>query len=422
MRVVIVGGGVIGISTAYWMREYGADVTIIERRSAVGEETSARNGSLLHPSLAEPWNSPGIFRTMISNFGREDSAMLLRLGALPSMIGWGLRFVRESSPDRFKANALRNMRLAVNSTHELARIRAATNINFHWYKRGTLTVFRERKALDEARRWYESLAGVGISVETLDPAGVLAVEPTLADVVTHLVGAIHAGNDEAGDPQAYSRELAGWLVKAGVQLRLNQSVNRIKRRAGRIDGFELASGECVTADHYILAAGSYTVPLAESTGIRLPVRPVKGYSLTLPRISDAVAPWTPVADAAMHMAVIPVGSDRIRVAGTAEFCGFDTAPNPSRAANLLSLLGGIFPQFASRVKGLDTQPWNGLRAVSADGVPLIGPTQHPNLWVNTGQGHAGWTLAAASGRLLADLICGQQTAVSEADYTPLRFN
>jgi D-amino-acid dehydrogenase len=419
MRVIVLGAGVVGISTAYFLSAAGVEVTVVDRQSGPGQETSARNGSILHPSLAEPWNSPGILRTLLASIGREDSAVLLRLRALPTLLGWGPRFLRESAPARFRANAARNIRLALQSLRDLEQVRTQTRAQFHWYRRGIMTVFRDAAALEAARRWYVELAKLGVEVETLDAAGAAAREPALADVRTQLAGATFAPGDEGGDPLAYCVEIARVLRERGVQLRFGDGVRRLERRGTRVERIELESGESLPVDRLVIATGSHSAPLARQLGLQLPVRPVKGYSLTLPRRDGA--PGIPVADAALHMAVIPVGDDRIRVAGTAEFAGFDTRPNASRTANLLALLRRVYPRYAAAIDGVDPQAWNGLRPMTPDGVPLIGPTALENVWLNTGHGHLGWTLAAGSGRLLADLMLGRAPAVAADDYAPRRF-
>jgi D-amino-acid dehydrogenase len=421
MRVVIIGAGLLGVATAYHLQQAGLEVTLVDRRPGPGEETSARNGSVLHPSLAEPWNSPGIWRTLVRSIGREDAALLLRLRALPGSLRWGIRFLHAASPARFAEGTRRNVRLAMANEQQLAEIRDRTGIDFHWYRRGILTVFREEPALESALRASRMLVELGVQVQALDVATTVATEPALADVHGALAGALFAPGCEGGDPMLFCQALAMWLAERGVRQRYGTSVSRIERSGGKVSKVVLESGEAWPVDHVVLAAGSYSVALARQVGLRLPIRPVKGYSLTLPRSDGDGAPRMPVGDALLHVVVTPVGDDRIRVAGTAELAGYDTTASEARAANLVGLLERVFPRFAAATRGVDRQVWTGLRPTSADGVPLIGATGTANLWLNTGHGHVGWTMAAASGRLISDIMLGRAPILPARDYAPDRF-
>ena len=394
---------------------------MIDRASGPGRETSFANGSLLHPSLVEPWNSPGILKTLLTNLGREDAAVLLRLRAVPSLIGWGREFVRQSTADRFERNALRNLRLAQYSLRQFAQLRERSGIRYSAYQRGLLTLFRNRMAQRDVLAWYRRLAPHGLIIEPLDTAQTVAMEPSLEAVSSALVGSVFAVHDEGGDPHAFCTELASHLAARGMSFRFGETVKRLNVVGGRITAAELESGEQLAADQYVLAAGAYSADLARSAGVRLPVVPAKGYSLTLPRVETAPTPQIPVVDTSLHMAVVPVGADRLRVAGTAEFTGYDTSINPARTANLLRLLQQLYPNLASALHGVDPSPWTGLRAMCPDGVPLIGPSGIERLWINTGHGHVGWTLAAGSGQLAADQIVGAKPALPVADYDPRRF-
>lgn len=421
MRGLVIGAGVVGMATAYSLHAAGLEVTVVDRASGAGRETSFANGSLLHPSLVEPWNSPGVFKTLLANLGREDAAVLLRLRALPSLLGWGFEFIRQSSPARFEHNALRNLRLAQYSLQQFALLRERSGIHYSAYQRGLLTLFRNRTAQREVLAWYERLAAHGLIVQPLDTRQTIEKEPALQAVSGALVGSVFALHDEGGDPHAFCVELAQYLAHRGVTFRFGQPVNRLVRAGGRVTAVELSTGEQLTADHYVLAGGAYSAALASQVGLHLPVRPAKGYSLTLPRLASAPTPWIPAVDTSLHMAVVPVGDDRLRVAGTAEFAGYDTTINPARTANLLRLLQQLYPEYASSLAGIDPSPWTGLRAMCPDGVPLIGPSGLDGLWINTGHGHVGWTLAAGSGQLVADLILGANPALAASEYDPRRF-
>jgi D-amino-acid dehydrogenase len=418
MHVGIVGAGLAGLTAAHWLREGGAEVSVFERRDGPGQETSARNGSLQHPSHAEPWNSPGVLGEIWRNLGNEESAMLLRLKALPGLIGWGIRFLRESSPERFRANAFANLGLARYSLAQMAHFRAL-GLDYDHAIAGTLVVFREREAMARLRVWAETLARQGLAFEPLDVAAALAHEPALAAVAPQLVGAIRYPGDERGDPRKFCEALARHLAGRGVRQHYGFEVERIERAGGRVRALVGKTGERHAFDAVILCAASYSTALARPLGLALPVRPVKGYSITLPRAAGA--PRVAVIDPVLHMAAVPVGDDRVRVAGTAEFTGFDLAITPKRIANLERLLARLFPHYARALAPGAAEPWVGLRPMCADGVSLVGATRVDGLWLHTGHGQLGWTVCAGSGRVLADLMLGRTPGIDPAPYAPARF-
>jgi D-amino-acid dehydrogenase len=356
------------------------------------------------------------------SLGREDSAMLLRWRTLPTLVGWGLRFVRESTPERFRAHTLANAALAMHSQQCLAPI-ATGGVAFDHYRRGTLMVLRDRASLAEAASWAEMLGSVGVRHRMLGVDEVLAVEPALAPVRSQLVGAVHNLDDEAGDPRRFCESLAEALRRDGVSMRLGTTVEAITRQRGAVSGLRLAGGADEPFDVVVLAAGASSVALANGCGLPLPVRPAKGYSVTFDLAEMEGRPRVPVIDRALHVGVTPVGTTRLRVAGTAEFCGYDRRIVPARVDNLRRQIGLLYPSLISRLPWDSGTPWTGLRPMCADGMPLIGPTRVPGLYLNTGHGHMGWTVAAGSGDLLARLLTGAPPpdAVDPAPFRPQRF-
>jgi len=419
MRTLVIGAGLLGITTAYFLRRYGLEVTLLDRREGPGLETSYANGALLHASLVDPWNAPGALGQLIKWLGRADAPMLLRPRALPSLLGWGLEFLRESTPARHRRNTLNNLRLARYSLEMMAEIRDATAIEYGQALSGTLMVFRRQPELDTATETAELLAQQGVAFEVLDRDGVVAREPALDKAAPGLAGGIFYSGDERGDAQRFCAEMTRVGQDLGIDFRFNVSVDAIERQGRRVTAVR-AGRETHAADVFVMAAGSYSEPLLRPVGLRIPVRPAKGYSITAHRPSPR-APTVPVVDHDMHAAIVPVGNDRVRAVGTAEFAGFDLCIDPARLENLKTLLAELYPDYAAELAPEDFEPWAGLRPMCADGMPLLGRTPLENLYLNTGHGHLGWTLAAGSGKLVADLIAGAEPGVSMHDFAPGRF-
>ncbi|MGB5211828.1 MAG: FAD-dependent oxidoreductase [Gammaproteobacteria bacterium] len=444
MHVIIVGAGLAGTATAWYLRQGGATVTVIERGDAAAMETSFANAGMLTPSMADPWNAPGTWRKLLRWIGREDAPMLLRPHALPSLIGWGLQFLWHSRTGSFHRNTVKNVRLALYSLAQLQQLREQTGIEYDAASTGTLRACRDQASLDRAAALAAFLAEHGVAHRVLDRAGLVGVEPALAPIAGDLVGGIHYSRDESGDAHMFTRNLAQRAAEAGVRFVYRSEFTGVRMRGGQLSGVEYRCAErrldgdtdpvlransgvepehgetILDGDAVVLAAGSFTPVLARRLGLSVPVRPVKGYSITAPVGDWASPPRIPVSDDHLHAAVTPLG-DRIRVAGTAEFTGYDDTLSPSRVANLNHLLHALYPDYATRLQPSSVTPWCGFRPVSADGVPILGSTPLQGLYMNTGQGPLGWTMAAGCGRLLADVVLGQKPALDMNDYALARF-
>ena len=409
MHVVVIGAGLAGVSTAYYLHQAGVSVTVVERQPAAGRETSYANGAMLTPSLSDPWNSPGVFGQLIRNLGRADAPMLLHLSALPRLAGWGTRFLSNARRHRFEATYLHNAALARESLRLLGELRTATAIDFDFAEGGILKPFDDPASFAAAVRVARWLGQAGIRHRVLSVSELIELEPLLQPTADRYVGALHFPDDQVGDANLYCVRLAGWLADAGVEFRFGEQALGFALEARSVRALTTPAG-ALEADAFVLAAGSFSTGLGRQLKLRLPVVPAKGYSITL---DSPILPRYPVVDAALHAAVVPLGR-RLRVAGTAEFAGFDQAVRERRIANLTGLLSRIYPQIEQR--HLDLNAWAGLRPMPADGRPLLGQAGPANFYLNTGHGALGWTLANASGKVVADQILGEPPAMDTEPF------
>jgi D-amino-acid dehydrogenase len=417
MHVVVIGCGLAGVTTAWFLHHAGATVTVLDRNSGPARETSFANGSLLTPSLSDPWNAPGVWRELIRSIGRDDAPMLLHLDQVIPLGGWGLRFLLSSRARAFEASFLANVRLARYSQTVMAEIRADTGLAFEHANPGTLKIFEDPEALDKAVRVGHWLKQVEIEHMVLDVDALVAREPALAETAGRLVGAVHYPDDEVGNARLFCEGLVAHLAEAGVTFYFTRQALDFATAGQSIVSVATPSGP-IAVDAVVLAAGSFSREIGRRLGLRLPVMPAKGYSITVP-IGHGLLPRHPVVDDALHAAVVPLGGDRLRVAGTAEFAGNDASVRPERIANLVGLLRRVYPSIAVDEGRL--APWAGLRPMTPDGKPILGRTPIANLYLNTGHGPLGWTLAAGSGKLVADVITGSAPSHDLAPFGLDRF-
>lgn len=418
MKALIIGSGLLGITSAYFLSRRGWEVTVLDRQDGPGQETSFANGSLLTPSMPEPWNAPGSWKVLLASFARSDSPLKLRLKALPNLGGWGTGFLRNSTAERYQRNTVKNLKLALHSIDVLGRLRQQIGIEYGCAMRGSLRVIRNPAALERALAWAEKLRPEGLTCRRLTPDEIVQMEPALAPIARQLAGGIHYPVDETGNAYKFCLSLADHARRGGVDFRFRTPVTGIEVRQGSVAAV-LSGGSRFTADRYIVAAGSYSPLLLKELGLKVPVRPAKGYSITFDRPRLDPPFQQPVADDDFHAVVVPL-ENVIRVAGTAEFTGYDLALTESRIQNLVNLVQAVLPK--GGFQRAQAKPWCGLRPMSVDGVPIIGPTPIGNLWLNTGHGPLGWTMAAGSGQLLADLMTGGSPAVDPGAYALARFN
>lgn len=416
MRVLVVGSGLAGLTAAWFLRANNCEVTVVDRAPGPGEETSFANGSLLTAALAGPWNSPGVLRVLLKSLGREDSPMLLRPRALPGMLRWGMAFLLNSKAARYQQSYLRSVRLAQYSQRMMREIQKEVALDFDHVECSTLSIFRDANALEAGIKTSEFLRQASVDYEVLNVAQLLKLQPALGPIAEKLCGAIAYPKEDVADARKFCSELRRACEDRGVVFQFDCEVLRFESRADRINSAVTKKGELV-ADAYLLAAASYSPALVKSLGVRLPVCPVKGYSITAPAGDWADRPAYPVLDSQLHAVVVPVG-DRIRVAGTAEFAGFDREITQGRIDNLRTLLRRVYPEFEARLNESDVTAWTGLRPMTPDCLPIIGHSAIENLFVNTGHGSQGWTMACGCGRAVADVICGHEPGI---DLTGLQY-
>lgn len=425
MRIIVVGAGLIGATSAWHLVRRGHEVTVAERASGAALGASRANGGMLTPSMADPWNAPGVWRELLGSVGRPDSPLLLRAGAIPSLAGWGLRFIANSTRGRFEANTARNLRLAAYSVAGMEALRRDESLDYDAASSGTLKLYRDARSFDDGLGKAKGLAEGLVEVRPLDAAGVVALEPGLAGIEERIAGGLHFPNDESGDAHRFTTRLCEAAERRGARFAFDTEVLGVMHERGRVLGVRTARGP-LQADAVVLANAIDAPRLLRGLGPRLPIAPVKGYSITcLPAESGETADMppplrVPVVDDALHAAVTPLGR-ALRIAGTAEFAGPDASIAPERIANLRHLLHAILPRHADRLLGGEVRPWAGMRPMCADGVPCIGPAGAAGLYVNAGHGHLGWTMADGSARLLADLVEGRAPELDARDYSPRRF-
>jgi D-amino-acid dehydrogenase len=417
MRVTVLGGGLMGVTTAWYLARAGHDVSVIERAPGLAEGTSFANAGLIAPSDSGPWNSPGTLGRLLKYLGREDSPLLLRPGAVPAMAGWGLRFLWQSRAGSFARNTEANTRLAIYNLTLLKALRSEFGIPYDETTGGLLQVFAETGAFDAAARGSERLKAFSLSAEILDPGAAMAREPALKGGET-LAGALYFPGDESGDAHAFTRALGECCKAAGVNFRFGETILGFDIDGGKIKGVR-TNRRITTADAVVIALGTWSSTMVRGIGARLPIYPVKGYSATIDTEGWNAAPRLPVIHDTLKVAASPMGQ-RLRAAGTAEFAGFNTKLNPVRAQAVLRAAKSLFPGLSDYAEDYRVRYWTGLRPMTPDGRPLIGRLKLPNLYVNAGHGGLGWTLACGSGRLAADLVAGNTPEIDPAPFSPDR--
>lgn len=416
MRVLVLGSGVIGTCAAYYLARSGHEVTVVDRQPAAGMETSYGNAGEVSPGYSAPWAGPGVPLKAIKWMLMHHSPLVIKPMLDPAMWRWGLGMLRNCTSARYALNKGRMVRLAEYSRDCLGELRAETGIRYDERTQGTMQLFRTQKQLDGTVKDVAILNEHGVTWQLLDRAGYLRYEPALASVQHKFVGALRLPGDETGDCFKFTQALAENAKALGVQFRFGVRIERIEQRAGRIEAVHTDAG-ALTADAYLLALGSYSTGMLAPLGIRIPVYPVKGFSITVPIIDSTKAPESTIMDETHKVAITRLG-DRIRVGGTAQLSGFDMALDPSRRRTLEFVVRDLFPDGGDVTRA---EFWTGLRPMTPDGAPIVGDSLIANLFLSTGHGTLGWTMATGTGRVMADLISGREPAISLDGLTAARY-
>lgn len=416
MRVLVLGSGVIGVASAYYLAAKGAQVTVLDRQSGPAEETSFANAGQISPGYSTPWAAPGIPFKAVKWMFQHHAPLAINLDGSLWQLNWMAQMLKNCNPASYSINKGRMTRVAEYSRDCLRQLRQDTGIHYEHRSKGTLQVFRSEAQLDMVQRDIAVLQACGVSHQLLVGADQLAqVEPALAYAQDKLVGGLHLPNDETGDCYLFTNALAGVAQEMGVEFKFNQNVERLITQGDEIKGVVI-NGEVLTADKYVLAFGSYSRDFLKPLQLDLPVYPVKGYSLTVPIMDEKFAPQSTVLDETYKIAMTRF-DQRIRVGGMAELSGFNRELNTDRRATLEMVTQELFP-------GGDlsqAQFWTGLRPMTPDSTPIIGATRFSNLFLNTGHGTLGWTMACGSGKLISDLVMNHQPDISTEGLSIQRY-
>ena len=415
MRVIVLGSGVIGVASAYYLAQQGATVTVLDRQSGPAEETSFGNAGQISPGYSTPWAAPGIPFKAVKWMFQHHAPLAINIDGSMWQLNWMAQMLKNCNPNSYAINKERMTRVAEYSRDCLRELRKETGISYEHRSKGTLQVFRNEAQLDAVQRDIQVLKECGVDYELLLKDELAKVEPALEHAKDKLVGGLHLPNDETGDCYMFTNALADLAKGLGVDFKFNQNVEKLVVEGDEIKGV-VVDGKVLTADRYVLAFGSYSRDFLKPLNLNLPVYPVKGYSLTIPIVDPAFAPQSTVLDETYKIAITRF-DQRIRVGGMAELSGFNHGLNIDRRVTLEMVTQDLFP-------GGDLAQasfWTGLRPMTPDSTPIIGETGYKNLFLNTGHGTLGWTMACGSGKLIGDLVMNHKPDISTDGLSILRY-
>ncbi len=412
--IIIIGGGLTGVTTLYELVSRNIPAILIDRENAIAQGTSYANGGVLHPSLPDPWNTPNIAPVLLASLFDRNAPMKLHWAQVPRLLGWGMEFLRNSVMSRHLAITQANFDLANYSTRQTDALKQFLGLQFEDAAPGTLKIFRSPEEREAALRLADFLNPQGLTHQVLDRDALLKREPSVANATTPISGALLFPDDRIGNARLFCERLAEQATALGGEIRYATTVEKLLVKNGQLVGVRLAEEELY--GQVVICAGVGAPQLTAPLGVDLPIRPAKGYSITLKAEGHtAPQPVHPLVDASLHIAVTPLGQ-HLRVLGMAEFIGMDRQIDPHRVNMLRRFFEQLLPDVAAQLDWQAAENWCGLRPMSSDGRPFIGPTPLQGLWLNCGHGHLGWTKAVGSARLLADQIAGKEPEINAAPF------
>jgi D-amino-acid dehydrogenase len=414
MHAVVVGAGVIGVCTAWYLRRRGLEVTVVDRCEDVARETSHGNAGVIAPAYVTPWAAPGMPRKVLSTLFAAESPVIFRPGASPAMWRWLRNWLRECDLERYRLNRARMQRVAFYSRDMLHQLRTELSIEYR-QAQGYLQLLRTEREVHMGAPARAMLAEAAVPHRLLDAAGCRQLEPAL-EASTPLVAGLYLPDDESGSCADFTRALAGACRAAGVHFRFGTTVRGLAAGSGMVTGIDTDAGS-IAADAVVVAGATGSVPLVAPLGIRLPIWPVKGYSITVPLREAAAGPRHALMDEAYKVAITPFG-DRLRLAGTAELGGARLVLREKALRTLRKVGHDWFPKAADYAQA---EPWVGARPMTPDGPPLLGPTPWRGLFLNVGHGSTGWAMACGSGKVVADVVAGHRPEISLDGLTLARL-
>ncbi len=416
MKVTVLGAGITGVTSAYFLAKKGFEVTVFDRQPLAAEETSFANGGQISVTQAFPWNSPDLPGKLVKWLGRDDAPLVFRLRNDPHMWRWGLKFLLNARRKTFYESAGRVLRLGLHSRDCLHQVIADENIDYDRQARGILKVFNTQEEWDDMAARTQWLNDQGIAQKMLTREECMEAEPALAAATSSFIGGSKSDIDESGDAHSFTLALEAAAKRLGVSFVYDATIDHLTEQAGRVKSVTV-NGKPLAFDQYVMSLGSFSYFLGKKLGLHIPIYPVKGYSVTVPIKGANAAPMMSLTDESQHVVISRFG-DRLRAAGTAEMNGYEAAPNKRREDMVLDSVFGLFPNAGNREKA---ERWCGLRPMSVDSTPIIGKTRFDNLFLNTGHGPLGWTLSCGSADLLSQIMSGEKTNLDIQDYSLDRF-
>jgi D-amino-acid dehydrogenase len=409
MRVLVMGGGVVGVTTAYQLVRDGHEVVVLERNPGVAEETSWGNAGMIAPGHSFVWSSPKAPMILLRSLVMKNQALRFKPSLDPRLWSWSLLFLAECTEAKARRNTLRKHQIAVYSQRVLHETLTGETIDYDRNDRGILYFYRDHASLNAGVDHMKILADDGQEIRVLDRRGLVEIEPALAGVAERLAGAIYCPTDESGSCNKFTRGLGDICKARGADIRTGVEITGIVAEGDVVSGVATRDG-MVKADAYVMALGCDSPILARQIGVGLPIYPIKGYSLTIPVGNHRSPPTVSVIDENNLVAISRMG-DRVRVTATAEFAGWDKRHKPSDFAFMREVTQELYPDGADYERA---EMWAGLRPMTPDNLPIVGRKRHRNLWYNTGHGHIGWTMSHGTARMVADMIAGHEPAISAA--------